>query len=335
MPSPTKLVIIVFENHAYNQIVGYRHAPYINSLINDSMTALFTQSYALARPSQPNYIQLFSGSKQGVTSNNIPVDTPFSAPNFYSALTAASKTFIAYSQSLPYAGFTGEFSGPYARKHAPWVNWQGSHENGFPGNLHLPFTDFPSDYNNLPDVSYVIPDQRNDMHNGSDPGRIKRGDKWFRKNLDGYIQWARTNNSMLIFTFDEDDFSSDNRITTFFFGPMVFKGAYSNHIDHYNVLRTLEDMYGLTHSGNAATATPIDYCWKCPQQNLITANGPVTFSLPGSVTLSAPAATTYQWTSGDTTQSIVVTSSGDYRCTFREASGCWSVSNTISVSVSR
>ena len=98
MPTPTKVVVVIFENHAYNQIVGSTAAPYINSLINDSMTALFTQSFALTRPSQPNYLQLFSGSTQGVTSNNIPSNLPFTTPNLYSELVAASKTFIAYCE---------------------------------------------------------------------------------------------------------------------------------------------------------------------------------------------------------------------------------------------
>src|SRR3954462_7513758 len=77
MPTPNKVVILVLENHSYNQIVGSTAAPYINGLISDSMTALFTQSFALVHPSQPNYIQLFSGSDQGVTTNNIPSNIPF------------------------------------------------------------------------------------------------------------------------------------------------------------------------------------------------------------------------------------------------------------------
>ena len=41
---------------------------------------------------------------------------------------------------------------------------------------------------------------------------------------------------------------------------MVAAGQYSNHIDHYNTLRTIEDMYGLPYAGNASS--PITNCWK-------------------------------------------------------------------------
>jgi len=37
----------------------------------------------------------------------------------------------------------------------------------------------------------------------------------------------------------------------------VKQGTYSEHINHYNVLRTLEDMYGLPYAGAASSATPI------------------------------------------------------------------------------
>jgi acid phosphatase len=35
----------------------------------------------------------------------------------------------------------------------------------------------------------------------------------------------------------------------------------SQNINHYNVLRTIEDMYGLAPLGKAASATPITSIW--------------------------------------------------------------------------
>jgi hypothetical protein len=43
---------------------------------------------------------------------------------------------------------------------------------------------------------------------------------------------------------------------------MVKGGSYSENISFYNLLRTIEDMYGLGHAGNAATSTDITDCWK-------------------------------------------------------------------------
>ncbi len=261
VPSPAHVVIIIEENHNYTQIIGSSAAPYINSLVADSNAALFTQSYALTHPSQPNYIMLFSGSNQGVVDDNLPANLPFTAVNFGASLIGAGKSFAGYSEDLPYAGFTGTSSGAYARKHNPWVNWQASPTNGISPTANLPLTSFPVTYDSLPKVSFVVPNQNNDMHNGSDPATITTGDTWFRIHLDGYIQWAKTNNSLLILTFDEGTTSGNNRIVTLFIGSMVRHGQYNETLTHYSILRTLEGMFGLPHVGGTVTASPITDCW--------------------------------------------------------------------------
>ena len=95
------------------------------------------------------------------------------------------------------------------------------------------------------------------MHDGS----VAAGDAWLRTHLDAYARWARTHNSLLIVTFDEDDRSASNQIPTLFAGPMVKPGSYGERITHYSVLRTVEDMYGLPCVGAACTASPIADVW--------------------------------------------------------------------------
>jgi acid phosphatase len=161
---------------------------------------------------------------------------------------------------MPSVGFAGCFSSSnlYARKHNPVVNWR-----DLPPDINLPFGAFPSDFSRLPTVSIVVPNQLNDMHDGRTPNdAIAQGDKWLKENLDSYIKWARSNNSLFILTWDEDDDSSNNRIATIFLGPMVKPGRYKNHIDHYNVLRTIVEMYGLSPLGASANADPITEVWR-------------------------------------------------------------------------
>ncbi|GMK42883.1 alkaline phosphatase family protein [Paenibacillus glycanilyticus] len=62
---PDHIVIVVEENHSYKEIIGNKNAPYINQLVKTG--ANLTNHYAIEHPSQPNYIDLFSGSNQGVT----------------------------------------------------------------------------------------------------------------------------------------------------------------------------------------------------------------------------------------------------------------------------
>lgn len=283
LPVPDHVVFVIFENHNYDQILGNSAAPYLNALVSDSATALFTQSYALTRPSQPNYLMLFSGSDQGVNTNDVPKNLPFTSPNLGAGLLQTGRTFAGYSEDLPSTGFDGKSSGHYARKHNPWVNWQGAERNGIPGTLNLPLTSFPSNYDLLPTVSFVIPNQDHDMHNGTDPERIYTADAWLREHLDGYIQWAKSHNSLLIITFDEgklrkekpfdrfygffqdgdeDGSKESNHIFTIFVGEMVRHGIYDQRIDHYSVLSTIEEMYGLPYSGNSAASSAISNVWR-------------------------------------------------------------------------
>src|SRR5205823_2523793 len=100
-----------------------------------------------------------------------------------------------------------------------------------PSADNLPFTSFPSNYSSLPTLSFVVPNQDNDMHNGT----IQQGDTWLQQYIDPYVQWARSHNSLLILTWDEDDNTSSNRIPTIFVGAMVVTSQYGEAINHYNV----------------------------------------------------------------------------------------------------
>lgn len=256
LPRPDHIVIVMEENHAYEQIIGSSNAPYINSLAQQG--ALFTNSHAVTHPSEPNYLALFSGSTQGLTDDSCP--HTFSGPNLGNQLLAAGFSFTGYAENLPSAGFTGcsnpwwnFWAPPYARKHAPWTNFP-----TVPANSNQPFTSFPSDYSTLPTVSFVIPNEQNDMHSGS----IQQGDSWLQKQMGGYAQWAQTHNSLLIVTWDEDDSGSGNHIATIFVGSSVKPGQYNESINHYTVLRTVEAMYGLSPINNSTTVNPITDVWQ-------------------------------------------------------------------------
>ncbi|HEY0166499.1 MAG TPA: alkaline phosphatase family protein [Jatrophihabitans sp.] len=248
VPRFDHIVVVVEENHAYTDIIGRSRAPFLNSLA--ARGALLTQSYGVTYPSQPNYLAMFSGSTQGVTSNSCPHS--FTAPNLASALMAAGLTFIGYSEDLPAAGFTGCDSGDYVRKHNPWVNF-----TNLPGSVNQPMTAFPSDFNRLPHVSFVVPNLENDMHDGS----VAQGDRWLQEHLGEYADWSITHNSLLIVTADEDDKDHGNRIATIIVGAHVKPGRYSTRIDHYGLLATLLASHRLTPFGAAAQAAPLTGVW--------------------------------------------------------------------------
>ena len=249
LPVPAHVVIVLEENHGYSEIIGSPEAPYINRLA--ARGASFTQSFGITHPSQPNYLALFSGSTHGVTGDSCP--HTFSAPNLASELTAAGKTFAGFSEGLPSVGSQVCNAGKYARKHCPWTNF-----TNVPSSDNQPVTSFPTNFSDLPTVSWVIPNLDYDMHDGT----VEQADTWLKTNLASYVAWAQNNNSLLIITWDEDADTDVNQIPTIFVGPMVKPGKYSEKINHYSVLRTLEAIYGLPYAGKSASVNTITDIWQ-------------------------------------------------------------------------
>jgi len=292
VPRPDHVVIVIFENTSASSIIGNSQAPYFNQLANTG--ANFTNAHAVTHPSEPNYLDLFSGSNQGVTDDSCP--HTFSTANEGAQLIAAGLTFTGYSEDLPSAGSTVCTSGNYARKHNPWVNF-----TNVPAADNQPFTAFPTDFTQLPTVSWVVPNLCDDMHDCS----IPTGDTWLKNHLDAYVQWAKTHNSVLITTFDENDGSAGNQIATIFNGQPVKQGGYGEAINHFSVLRTIEDMYGLPYAGAASTATSITDAWN-------TGANTVTVTNPGNQSTTVNTAASLQIHASDSAsgQTLTYTATG-------------------------
>lgn len=308
------VVVVILENHSYQEILEDAGATYINGTLRPN-SANITGSYGLQHPSQPNYYWLFSGYNQGITTDTPPSSPVYSTPNLYTVLTSQGLTFGGYAEYYPGQANQYNDSTNYAVRHVPWLGF-----SNIPSNLTQDFTSFPTTeagYASLPTVSFVIPGLNHDMHDYDNSGNevsdqanstiaINNGDAWLQENMDGYIQWAKTHNSLFILTTDEDSSadwatppavenaddltasnlgpnasgpSGPNQITTIFAGANIVAGDYAegNGITGVNVLRTLESFYGLTPNGGqselalaaGATDLPIADIFAVPEPSSV------------------------------------------------------------------
>ena len=325
VPQFDHILIVLGENRLGTTVYNAPGSTYIRFLADNG--ARFTNSHALSHPSQPNYLQLFSGFNQGVTDDSTP--HTFTTPNIAKSLENIGKTCKIFSEDMPNSGYTGaSFGGSdgYWRKHNPLVNWQGVGTNQVPSSTNETFSAYTSiantgSYSGLPALSWVIPNQFNDGHNASsNNAAAAQYSSWIGANLSGYANYCSnpSNRSLLIVTYDEDDSSTGNfngttgnNILTVFYGGLVSTGTFSNLVTHYNVLRTMEDGLGLTtHVGASVSNTPITNVWRN--------------TLGSSITWSP---------NGETLNPLVVTASGVYYATVTNSSGCTSISNAITVTV--
>ncbi len=89
----------------------------------------------------------------------------------------------------------------------------------------------------------------------------------------------------------------------------------------------------VTQNGCNGSSGPVVVTENANPSPTVTANGATTFCTGGSVTLNAGAGySAYSWSSGETSQSINVTQSGNYTCTVTQ-NGCTGGSNTVTVTV--
>jgi hypothetical protein len=246
---PDHVVIVVLENKRYDAVIGDAKVPWVNALAAGG--ANLTRFYAETHPSQPNYLALFSGSTQGVRDNKCPHDLG-ARPNLGRQLIDAGFSFTGYSEDLPNAGWRGCSHGRYVRRHVPWVNF-----SNVPASAHQPYTAFPRDYRKLPTLAFVIPNLCHDMHDCPKAD----ADAWLRRQFAGYVAWAKTHNSLFVLTFDEDNQTGGNHIATIVAGAGVRPSRYAARADHYGLLRTLQDIYGLRPTGRSASAAPVHGVW--------------------------------------------------------------------------
>jgi phosphatidylinositol-3-phosphatase len=251
VPASSHVFLLVEENHSYSSVIGSSSMPYLNSLA--SKYGLATQYYANTHPSIGNYFMMTAG--QTITNNDSLCST-LTQDNVVRHLLTAGKTWKAYAESLPYAGYTGCGGSPYARKHNPLSYFSDVVNSSEKYNL-VPFTKFASDLANhtLPQFSFIVPNLLHDAHDGS----LATADAWLKTNIAPLIASSTfQNGGLLIILFDEsvdtDTAHGGGHVATLVIGPKVRLGHKSTVMyQHQNALKTLMKALGLSSFPGAAS----------------------------------------------------------------------------------
>jgi hypothetical protein len=243
------------ENHEYGSIVGNQSAPYINGLI--ASYGLATAYAAVAHPSEPNYLALFSGSTQGVTDDGVH---DLGGSSLADQLEAHGRSWRVFAQNVPGDCYTGASAsggadgpGTYARKHEPAISFSDIRANAARCG-HI--TDFSHFDPSVADFALIVPNMCNDMHDCS----VSSGDTFLRSFVPRIIDSPAMADSVLFITWDEGstDIGGGGRVATIVVSPLAGAGTTSAipHT-HYSLLRTIEDAWGLGCLGHACAANDL------------------------------------------------------------------------------
>ena len=248
---PSHVFVVILENTPVEQAIGPK-APYLAELAH--RYGLATNYFGVAHPSQPNYLELFSGSTQGVTDDK---KHDITAPNLADQLEAAGLTWRLYAENYPgncdtEGSASGGADGPgeYARKHNPAIS--------FTSIAHVParcanITDFSHLDPNASDVAFIVPNLCHDMHDCP----TATGDAWARDVLGPIIASPAMEDGVMFITFDEAE-TDANQVATIVVTPRLVEPVSSaRRYDHASLLRTIEDLYRLPCLADACDAEPM------------------------------------------------------------------------------
>src|SRR4051812_23935101 len=175
VPQSNHVFLLMEENHSYEQVIGNPAMPYLNSLAKSYAVA--ANYDANSHYSIPNYFWITSGAY--VTLND-GTTHKFDVNNVTRLLNSAGKTWKAYAESLPYAGYVGPSTGKYLQNHNPFSYFTDVVNSSQKFNI-VPFTQFATDLsnNNLPNYTFIKPNGANDGHNGG----LSAADTWLKTNI--------------------------------------------------------------------------------------------------------------------------------------------------------
>ena len=239
----------------------------------------FTRSSGIAHPSYPNYLALV-----GVHIHNTPQDwrdkqRDFAddVPSIVDRLEGKHLTWKSYVEDYPAddrspdKGCGAAADTPtYVRRHVPLLSF-GHIQHSAERCAHVVDAKvFDADIQPggvFPNYAFYTPNLCHDGHGnqkgcgfgtvGNDEERLTAAAAWLSKRLDTFRSAnpdlaAKT---LIIVTFDESDnyLPTRNEVFTVFLGDMLKPQQYDGAINHYSVLRTIEDQLGIDPVGDEAS----------------------------------------------------------------------------------
>ena len=254
----THVFLILMENHSYSEVWNTSSTPFITSLAKAYARA--SNYYAITHPSLPNYLDLYAGSNYGITNDCSPSSScHIKARSLADNLDAKRLRWKFYEESMP-SPCDVKSSGNYAPKHNPVVYFDNVRTNstrckGHVVGLTALSTDLAS-LSTTPNYAFITPNLCSDTHDCS----VGTGDKWLKSHVPAILHSPACVSAkcLVIITWDEGSGGS-NQVLTIFAGNAAKLGAVSStKSNHYSLLRTVENIFGLpTQTSKDAAASPM------------------------------------------------------------------------------
>lgn len=241
------VVIVMFENTNYASAI---ENPFFKKFAADG--ALLSNYQGVTHPSQGNYIALTSGDINGAPDDD---NYDLAVKHIGDLLEEKGLTWKNYAEAYPGHCYKGMTEGTYWRKHTPMISYTSIQRDPKKCAGIVNAAEFERDLraHKLPNYSFFTPDINNDGH---DTG-VTYAAKWFEHRFAKLLENpSLMKDTLVIATFDENAGEPDMRVYTALRGPMVKKGSYGATLNHYSLLRMIEDNFRLGTLGKKDASAP-------------------------------------------------------------------------------
>jgi hypothetical protein len=259
VPAFRHVIVVVFENHSARRILDYPGSPFRRLA---HRYALLRRYDAVAHPSLPNYLALVSGSTYGLHHDCTACFV--GGRSLADTLAARGLTWRMYVEQLDlYRDQGRRITGP-EKARLPFLYFRDLAASRRAKRSTVSLEAFYDDLQagRLPSFSLVVPDLCHDMQSCS----IRHGNAWMRSFLHVLRPDALKGTAVFV-VFDEarrsDRRGGGGRVPAIVAGPLVRPSSLSAvPLDHYSLLRTIEDAWRLPRLGRSAFARPITGIWR-------------------------------------------------------------------------
>ena len=252
------MLVFIVENHSLDQMrIGM---PYTFGVAEEYGYA--SNYYAVDHPSLPNYLAIAGGDTFGVRDDDGPSTHVLDDPSVFGRALAAGKTAAVYADGMPGNCAMENGGDDYAVRHNPWLYFAAEREQCAAHDKLVSDLDAAIREGALPNVGMVVPNTCHDAHNCS----LTVADDWFKQYLTRILDgpdW-RSGHLAVVLTADEDDHSQDNKVLTVVIHPSQRHHVVDTRLDHYSLARLYEDVAGVAHLGNAASAASMSDAFGLP-----------------------------------------------------------------------
>jgi hypothetical protein len=258
VPRLDHVAVIVMENHEYGQVIGQRHARWITRQAH--RFGLASRFYAISHPTLPNYLAVTGGSTFGTNSDCTTCHV--NKPSIASELDQAGVSWRAYMEDMPKPCYkptsVQDEHGRYAKHHNPFFYYD-SIRAGPDCRKVVPYSRLRRDLSgNPPRFIWITPNLCHDMHDCS----VAAGNRWLRRNVPDLVRGLGPKSAVFL-TWDEG--TSDRgccrgaahggHVPTIVLGSAARQHAVTReHLDHYGLLRTVEEALRVPLLGHSAHA---------------------------------------------------------------------------------